>query len=122
MTETNLTPAVVSFRERQLLDAFRQCDERGKRLIEQLANNQAAASAPPSRQNVADLHDIIAKLGSNDTRQLLGFAKGLESHDCDLQDLLGRLNGASLLELLSYARELLAEASARPKAQLQRVK
>lgn len=120
MADQNSTQS--AYREARLLAAFRCADERGKRLLEQMADDQATASALPSRQNVADLQDIIAKLGSNDASKLLGFAKGLESHGCGLQDLLGRLNGASLLQLLNYARELLAEASARPRAQLQRVK
>lgn len=46
MAETNLTPAVVSFRERQLLDAFRQCDERGRILLERIAADQVLAVKP----------------------------------------------------------------------------
>ena len=35
---------LLTYREKQLLNAFRACDERGKALVEQIAANQALAA------------------------------------------------------------------------------
>ncbi len=45
----------LTFRDRKLIDAFRQCDERGKALVERIAKDQAklaSSTAMPKLQRV----------------------------------------------------------------------
>lgn len=42
--------AAITFREQQLLQAFRAADERGKHAIEDLARQQAEIAQPPTSQ------------------------------------------------------------------------
>ena len=40
---------ILTYREQQLVKAYRACDERGRYMVEQLADHYAEASRPPAR-------------------------------------------------------------------------
>ena len=39
---------IMTYREQQLVKAYRACDERGRYMVEQLADHYAEASRPPA--------------------------------------------------------------------------